>query len=149
MKVSCALAIAALLVLSVIPAGAQTIYPTQRCRLRDDTASFKFRSVWNGRALYPRKLFVRSLRQPSYYHCRYCQATTPGFSSRSSTPWPRQPTLEWHRADVTTSSQVTPKGHCLHLPRQRRRSGRRSAAHLVPTSDRAPAASCGTMTTLK
>ena len=38
MKVCCALAAAALLVLSVIPVRAQTIYPTQRCRVYDDTA---------------------------------------------------------------------------------------------------------------
>ena len=33
MKVCCALATAALLVLSAIPVDAQTIYPTQRCRV--------------------------------------------------------------------------------------------------------------------
>ena len=38
MKVFCALATAALLVLSAIPVDAQTIYPTQRCRVYDDTA---------------------------------------------------------------------------------------------------------------
>jgi hypothetical protein len=43
MKVFCALATAALLVLSAIPVDAQTIYPTQRCRVYDDTALLKFR----------------------------------------------------------------------------------------------------------
>jgi hypothetical protein len=38
MKVSCAVAAAALLVLSVIPVRADVIYPTQRCRVYDDTA---------------------------------------------------------------------------------------------------------------
>ena len=38
MKVCCALATAALLVLSAMPVDAQTIYPNQRCRVYDDTA---------------------------------------------------------------------------------------------------------------
>ncbi len=38
MKLSWALATAALLVLSAIPVDSQTIYPTQRCRVYDDTA---------------------------------------------------------------------------------------------------------------
>ena len=69
MKVSCAFAIAALLVLSVIPAGAQTIYPTQRCRVYDDTAFIQIPDQCGTVvSYYPRRLFVRSPRRPLYYY---------------------------------------------------------------------------------
>jgi hypothetical protein len=72
MKVSCALATAALLVLSVIPVRAQTIYPTQGCRVYDDTAFIQIPGQCGTVVpFYPRKLFVRSARQPLYYHYRY------------------------------------------------------------------------------
>jgi hypothetical protein len=72
MKVSCALATAALLVLSVIPVRAQTIYPTQGCRVYDDTAFTQIPGQCGTVVpFYPRKLFVRSARQPLYYFYRY------------------------------------------------------------------------------
>jgi hypothetical protein len=72
MKVSCALATAALLVLSVIPVRAQTIYPTQGCRVYDDTAFTQIPGQCGTVVpFYPRKLFVRSWRQPLHYHYRY------------------------------------------------------------------------------
>ena len=43
MKVCCALTTAALLVLSAIPVDAQTIYPSQRCRVYDDPAFIQIR----------------------------------------------------------------------------------------------------------
>ncbi len=59
MKVCCALAAAALLLLSVIPVGAQTIYPTQRCRVYDDTAFIQFPGQCGTVApYYPRRLFI-------------------------------------------------------------------------------------------
>jgi hypothetical protein len=67
MKVSCALAVAALLVLSVIPVGAQTIYPTQRCRVYDDTAFIQIPGQCGTVvSYYPRRLFARSARRPLY-----------------------------------------------------------------------------------
>jgi hypothetical protein len=67
MKVSCALATAALLVLSVVPARADVIYPTQRCRVYDDNAFIQI-SGQCGTVVpfYPRRLFVRSPRRPLY-----------------------------------------------------------------------------------
>ena len=68
MKVSCALATAALLVLSVIPARANVIYPSRWCRVYDDTAFIKIPDQCGTVApYYPRKLFVRSPRRPLYY----------------------------------------------------------------------------------
>ena len=69
MKVCCALAVAALLVLSVIPVGAQTIYPTQRCRVYDDTAFIQIPGQCGTVvSYYPRRLFARSPRRPLYYY---------------------------------------------------------------------------------
>ena len=70
MKVSCALAIAALLVLSVIPVRAQVIYPAHGCRVYDDTAFIQIPGQCGTVApYYPRRLFVRSPRRPLYsYH---------------------------------------------------------------------------------
>jgi hypothetical protein len=67
MKVCCALAVAALLVLSAIPVDAQTIYPTQRCRVYDDTAFIQIPGQCGTVVpYYPRRLFVRSPRRPLY-----------------------------------------------------------------------------------
>jgi hypothetical protein len=67
MKVSCALATAALLVLSAIPVDAQTIYPTQRCRVYDDTAFVQIPGQCGTVvSYYPRRLFARSPRRPLY-----------------------------------------------------------------------------------
>jgi hypothetical protein len=68
MKVSCALATAALLLLSVIPVRADVIYPTQRCRVYDDTAFIQIPGQCGTVvSFYPRKLFVRSPRRSLYY----------------------------------------------------------------------------------
>lgn len=67
MKVCCAIAAAALLVLSAIPVEAQTIYPSQRCRVYDDTAFIQIPGQCGTVApYYPRRLFVRSPRRPLY-----------------------------------------------------------------------------------
>ena len=69
MKVSCALATAALLVLSVVPVRADVIYPTQRCRVYDDTAFIQIPGQCGTIVpFYPRRLFVRSPRRPLYYY---------------------------------------------------------------------------------
>jgi hypothetical protein len=69
MKVSYALATAALLVLSAMPVDAQTIYPNQRCRVYDDTAFTQIPGQCGTVvSYYPRRLFVRSPRRPLYYH---------------------------------------------------------------------------------
>ena len=68
MKVCCALAVAALLVLSAIPVDAQTIYPTQRCRVYEDTAFIQIPGQCGTVVpYYPRRLFARSPRRPLYY----------------------------------------------------------------------------------
>ena len=68
MKVSCALATAALLVLSVVPVRADVIYPTQRCRVYDDTAFIQIPGQCGTVVpFYPRRLFVRSPRRSLYY----------------------------------------------------------------------------------
>ncbi len=69
MKVSCALATAALLVLSVVPVRAEVIYPTQRCRVYDDTAFIQIPGQCGTVVpFYPRRLFVRSPRRLLYYY---------------------------------------------------------------------------------
>jgi hypothetical protein len=78
MKISFALVIATTLVFFQMPARASTIYPTQRwCRVYDDT-SFIGIPGQCGTVVphYPRKLYVRSSRTPSYwpnyyYYCPY------------------------------------------------------------------------------
>ena len=68
MKVSCALATAALLVLSVVPVRAEVLYPTQGCRVYDDTAFIRIPDQCGTVVpYYPRKLFVRSARRSLYY----------------------------------------------------------------------------------
>ena len=73
MKISFALVIATTLVFFQLPARASTIYPTQRCRVYDDT-SFIGIPGQCGTVLphYPRKLYVRSLRTPLYSNYFYC-----------------------------------------------------------------------------
>ena len=71
MKVSYTLATAALLVLSVVPVRAEVIYPSQWCRVYDDTAFIQIPGQCGTVVpFYPRKLFVRSPRRPLYYHYR-------------------------------------------------------------------------------
>ena len=76
MKISFALVIATTLVFFQMPARANTIYPAQRwCCVYDDT-SFVGIPGQCGTTLpfYPRKLYVRSSRTPSYHYCPnyYC-----------------------------------------------------------------------------
>jgi hypothetical protein len=68
MKISFALVIATTMVFLQMPARGSTIYPTHRCRVYDDT-SFIGIPGQCGTILpfYPRKLYVRSARTPSYY----------------------------------------------------------------------------------
>jgi hypothetical protein len=69
MKVSCALATAALLLLSIVPVRADVIYPTQRCRVYDDTAFIQIPGQCGTVVpYYPRRLYVRSPRRPLYYY---------------------------------------------------------------------------------
>jgi hypothetical protein len=70
MKISFALVIATTLVLLQMPARASAIHPTQRgCRVYDDTSFIGIRGQC-GTVLpfYPRKLYVRSSRTPSYHY---------------------------------------------------------------------------------
>ncbi len=75
MKTSFALVIATTLVFFQMPARANTIYPTQRgCRVYDDTPFIGIPGQC-GTVVphYPRKLYVRSSRTPSYYaNYYYC-----------------------------------------------------------------------------
>ncbi len=67
MKVCCGIAAAALLLLSAIPVDAQIIYPTQRCRVYDDTAFIQIPGQCGTVApYYPRRLLARSPRRPLY-----------------------------------------------------------------------------------
>jgi hypothetical protein len=73
MKISLGLLITALLCFSLVPVGAQTIYPTQRCRVYVDTAYTQIPGQCGTvMPFYPRKLFVRTSRQPVYYDYSYC-----------------------------------------------------------------------------
>ena len=73
MKISLGLLITALLCFSFVPVGAQTIYPTQRCRVYVDTAYTQIPGQCGTvMPFYPRKLFVRTSRQPVYYDYSYC-----------------------------------------------------------------------------
>jgi hypothetical protein len=74
MKISFALVIAATLLLLQMPARAGTIYPTSRwCRVYDDTAFTQIPGQCGTVVpFYPRKLFLRSSRMPSYRHYPYC-----------------------------------------------------------------------------
>ena len=72
MKISLALATAATLLLSLVPASAKTIYPTQPCRVYVDTDYTQIAEQCGtvGR-FYHRRLFVRAARQSSYYYGPY------------------------------------------------------------------------------
>ena len=73
MKISLATLVSALLWTSLMPVNAQTIYPTQRCRVYYDTAYIQIPGQCGTvMPFYPRKLFVRTLRQPVYYDYSYC-----------------------------------------------------------------------------
>jgi hypothetical protein len=75
MKISFALVIATTLVFFQMPARASTIYPSQRwCRVYDDTSFIQIPGQCGTVVpFYPRKLYVRSLRTPSYYpNYYYC-----------------------------------------------------------------------------
>jgi hypothetical protein len=75
MKISFALVIAATLVFFQMPARASTIYPTQLgCRVYDDTSFIGIPGQCGTVvSYYPRKLYVRSSRTPSYYpNYYYC-----------------------------------------------------------------------------
>jgi hypothetical protein len=68
MKVSCVLATTVLL-LSVVPAHSETIYPTLWCHVYDDTAYIQIPDQCGSLLpYYPRKLFVRSSRRPLHYY---------------------------------------------------------------------------------
>lgn len=72
MKISLATLVSALLWTSLMPVNAQTIYPTQRCRVYYDTAYIQIPGQCGTvMPFYPRKLFVRTSRQPSYYNDSY------------------------------------------------------------------------------
>jgi hypothetical protein len=69
MKISLSLVTASLLLLSLVPARAGTIYPRLPCRVYDDTAFTQIPSqCGTDLPFYPRKLFVRSSRNLSYPH---------------------------------------------------------------------------------
>ena len=70
MKISLALATAAALLLSLMPARAGTIYPTLPCRVFVDTAYTQIaEQCGTVKRFYPRRLFLRAARRPSYYYC--------------------------------------------------------------------------------
>jgi hypothetical protein len=73
MAISLGLLVAASILFSLMPARAQTIYPTQRwCRVYDDTAYIQIPGQCGTVVrYYPRKLFVRSWRQPSCAYSPY------------------------------------------------------------------------------
>ena len=74
MKISLGLLIAALHCFSLVPVAAQTIYPTQRCRVYVDTAYTQIPGQC-GTAMpfyyYPRRPFLRTLRQSLHYDGPY------------------------------------------------------------------------------
>jgi hypothetical protein len=70
MKISLALATTAPLLLSLMPAFAGTIYPTLPCRVLIDTDYTQIAEQCGTVArLYPRRLFLRAAKRPSYYYC--------------------------------------------------------------------------------
>src|ERR1700724_3009550 len=76
MKSSFALVIATTLLVFQMAARAGTTYPTQRCRVYDDTSFIQIPGQC-GKVVphYPRKLFLEASRRLSYYHYRsydYC-----------------------------------------------------------------------------
>ena len=72
MKIFFGILVTALLWVSLVSVDAQTIYPTQRCRVYYDTAYTQIPGQCGTvMTFYPRKLFVRTSRQPSYYNDSY------------------------------------------------------------------------------
>ena len=72
MKISLGLLVTALLWVTLVPADAQTVYPTHRCRVYYDTAYTQIPGQCGTlMPFHPRKLFVRTSRQPSYYDDSY------------------------------------------------------------------------------
>jgi hypothetical protein len=66
MRIFLATLVTALLWISLMPVDAQTIYPTQRCRVYYDTEFIKIPGQCGTiMPFYPRKLFVRTSRQPA------------------------------------------------------------------------------------
>ena len=72
MKLPLAPATAATLLLSLVPASAKTIYPTQPCRVYVDTDYSQIAEQCGtvGRFYHPR-FFLRDARQSSYYYRLY------------------------------------------------------------------------------
>jgi hypothetical protein len=72
MKVFFAIVATATLLLSLVPATARTIYPTQPCRVYVDTDYIQSAEQCGtvGR-FYHRRLFVRAARQSSNYYGLY------------------------------------------------------------------------------
>ena len=72
MKISLALATAATLLLSLVPASAKTIYPTQPCRVYVDTDYTQIaEQCGTAGRFHPGRLFVRASRPSSYYYGPY------------------------------------------------------------------------------
>lgn len=72
MRLSLGLLAAALLVCSLAPVRAQTIYRIPRCHVYDDTAYIQIPGQCGTVApAYPRRLFLRSSRRYFAYHCPY------------------------------------------------------------------------------
>ena len=72
MKIFLGILVTALLWVSLVSVDAQTIYPTQRCRVYYDTAYTQIPGQCGSvMHFYPRKLFVRTSRQPSDYDDSY------------------------------------------------------------------------------
>jgi hypothetical protein len=75
MKTSLAFATAAALLLSLVPAGAGTIYLIPPCRVYDDTAFIQIPDQCGTVVpFYLRKLFLLSSRKLSYYYYPYSLA---------------------------------------------------------------------------
>jgi hypothetical protein len=72
MKVSLAIVTISTLLLSLVPASAKTIYPTQPCRVYVDTDYTQIAEQCGtvGR-FFHRRLFVRAAMQSSYYYGSY------------------------------------------------------------------------------
>ena len=74
MKISLGLLVTALLLFSLVPVGAKTIYPTQRCRVYVDTAYTQIPGQCGTITpfyYYPRRMFVRTLRHSLHYDGPY------------------------------------------------------------------------------
>jgi hypothetical protein len=70
MKISFALVTTATLLLSLLPARADTIYPMLPCRVFVDTGYIQIpNQCGSAGQFYPRRLFLRAVRRPSYFYC--------------------------------------------------------------------------------